>query len=110
MSLESNKTLGGIGAILVALGSFVPFIGLVGIILVLLGMKGLADYYNEPGIFQNALYGFIFGIIGIIAAGITVISTFFGGFLGGAMMGPGGFFGFNLVSLILALVVLFIFF
>jgi len=110
MSLESNKTLSGIGAILVALGSFVPFLGLVGIILVLVGMKGLADYYNEPGIFQNALYGFIFGIIGIISAGVVLVSMFFGGLFGRAMMGSGGILGFSLVSLILALVVLFIFF
>lgn len=110
MSLESNKTLCGVGAILVALGSFVPFLGLVGIILVLVGMKGLADYYNEAGIFQNALYGLIFGIIGIIVAGIFLLSTFFGGLFRGMMMGDGEFFGFSLAGLILALVALFIFF
>jgi len=67
MSLESNKTLGGIGAILVAIGSFFPILSLIGIILVLIAMKGLAEHYNENGIFQNALYGFVFGMIGIIA-------------------------------------------
>ena len=41
MSLESNKTLGGIGAILLA----IPFASLVGIILVLIAMKGMADNY-----------------------------------------------------------------
>lgn len=63
MSLESNKTLAGIGAILVA----IPFLNLIGIILVLIAMKGLADHYNEDDIFQNTLWGFIFGIIGVIA-------------------------------------------
>lgn len=63
MSLESNKTLAGIGAILVA----IPFLNLIGIILVLIAMKGLADHYNEDDIFQNTLYGFLFGVIGVIA-------------------------------------------
>jgi len=45
----------------------------------LIGMKGLADFYNERGIFDNALYGFIFGIIGIVVA----IALFFIAFLSG---------------------------
>lgn len=93
MSLESNKTLGGIGAILVAIGFITSFTGygsilsLVGIILVLVAMKGLADYYNDRTLFDNALYGFIFGIIGIIALIAIFISAFAG--LGmTAMMNP----------------------
>jgi uncharacterized membrane protein len=73
MSLESNKTLGGIGAILLA----IPFLNLIGIILVLIAMKGLAEYYNENDIFQNALYGFIFGIIGVIALVAVIIMFIF---------------------------------
>jgi uncharacterized membrane protein len=71
MSLESSKTLGGVGAILLA----IPFLNLIGIILVLIAMKRTAEYYNENDIFQNALYGFIFGIIGSIAL-IAVIILF----------------------------------
>jgi uncharacterized membrane protein len=71
MSLESNKTLGGIGAILLA----IPFLNLIGIILVLIAMKGMGEYYNDEDIFKNALYGFIFGIVGVIAL-ITVIVMF----------------------------------
>ena len=56
MSLESNKTLGGVGSIFLA----IPFLNLVGIILVLVAMNGLADYYEEEGIFKNALYGLLF--------------------------------------------------
>jgi uncharacterized membrane protein len=79
MSLESNKTLGGIGALLVAIGCIVPLLSLVGIILVLIALKGLADYYNESGIYQNALYGFIFYIIAVVAAAVMLIGIFFGG-------------------------------
>ena len=74
MSLESSKTLSGVGAILIAVGSFTSLSGfmgilsLIGIILVLIGMKGLADFYGEKGIFDNALYGFIFGIISVVVA------------------------------------------
>ena len=63
MSLESNKTLGGVGAILIA----IPVANLVGIILLLIAMKGIADHYQDDDIFKNALYGFIFGIIGVVA-------------------------------------------
>ena len=75
MSLESNKTLGGVGAILLA----IPFLNLVGIILVLIAMKGMGDYYNEDDIFKNALFGFIFGFVGVIAL-IAVILLFAFGF------------------------------
>lgn len=74
MSLESSKTLAGIGAILVA----IPFLNLIGIILVLIAMKGLAEYYHEDDIFKNALYGFIFGIIGAVAVIVVIIMLIIG--------------------------------
>jgi uncharacterized membrane protein len=49
MSLESGKTLGGVGAIFIAIGSVFPPLSLVGIILVLVAMRGLADYYEDKG-------------------------------------------------------------
>ena len=75
MSLESNKTLGGVGSIFLA----IPFLNLVGIILVLVAMNGLADYYKDEGIFKNALYGLLFVIIGMISL-IVVILMFTLGF------------------------------
>jgi uncharacterized membrane protein len=74
MSLESNKTLGGIGAILLA----IPFLNLVGIILVLIALKGMADYYNDEEIFKNAIYGFIFGIVGSLALVAFILMFVFG--------------------------------
>jgi len=73
MVLESNKTLGGVGSILLA----IPFLSVIGIILVLVAMKGLSDDYNDPEIFKNALYGFIFGIIGAIALAAFIPIAFF---------------------------------
>jgi len=83
MALETTKNLGGIGAILIviaALGTFgtayVGLLGLVGIILVLIAVKGLADHYNEGGIFNNALYAIVMGIIGGLAfVGIAIYAV-----------------------------------
>jgi len=69
--------MSGIGSILLIF----PIISIVGIILVLLGMKGLSDYYKEPSIYQNALWGVIFGIIALIAIAVAVPLFFvFGAF------------------------------
>jgi uncharacterized membrane protein len=108
--LESGKSIAGIGALLLVIGSFVSFLSLVGIIpaivsfipfslvgiiLLLIGMKDLAEYYGQKSIFQDALYAVMFGIIGIVAVWFGILSLLFGA---------------GLVGLILALVVTFIFY
>jgi len=58
------------------LGSAVPYAGilsLVGIILLLIGLKGLANYYNEQGIFNNVLYSIITCIVGVVVAVAAVV-------------------------------------
>ncbi|MBS7616717.1 DUF996 domain-containing protein [Candidatus Bathyarchaeota archaeon] len=107
MSLESNKTLGGIGAILTAIGSVVPIIGIIGIILVLIALKGLAEYYNESLIFQNALYGVIFYVIAVVAAAFVLTVGVFSGILAGASAGSVLLFT---GGIILAAVAMFIFY
>ncbi len=114
MSLESNRTLGGIGAILIAIGSLGAFSGLVGIlsligiILVLIAMKGLSEVYGERGIFDNALYGFIFGIIGTIAVIAMAVMAFLGM---GVSMGAGGMPDFtNIWTWIGAIIVIWVIF
>lgn len=85
MDLDVSKNLGGIGAILLVIGAlgflgtgYAGILSLVGIILVLIAMKGLADYYNEGGIFNNALYGFLTTIVGVVASvAVLVISVLF---------------------------------
>jgi uncharacterized membrane protein len=81
MTLESSKNLGGIGALLMFLGVF-PYINtfgiieLVGAILILIGLHGFASYYKEQGIFNNAIYGIIAGIVGVVVAisiGILIV-------------------------------------
>ena len=79
MTLESSKNLGGIGALLMVIGAL-PFLGaytsilsLIGLILVLIALNGLANYYSERGIFNNALYGILTAIVGGIATVAIVI-------------------------------------
>jgi len=101
MSLESNKSLGGIGAILMA----IPFLNLVGIILVLIAMKGMSDYYDDNEIFQNALYGFIFGLIGVIGLVAFILMLAFGFATISPVTVP--FTGFGL--LVIAIIILYVF-
>jgi uncharacterized membrane protein len=80
MTLESSKTLGGIGAILMFIGIF-PFISyygiveIVGAILILISLRGLASHYRQSGIFSNALYGVIAGVVGVVIAVVAAVVT-----------------------------------
>ena len=81
VSIETSKTLGGIGAILMFVG-IIPVINsyavieLVGLILVMVALYNLAGYYSERGIFNNALYGVIGGIVGVaVAVGTVILSV-----------------------------------
>jgi uncharacterized membrane protein len=78
MSDETNKTLGGIGAILMLVG-FIPFaafagiVSLVGFILVLIAMHGFAKTYNESRIFNNVLYSIVACVVGVATAGSVAV-------------------------------------
>ncbi len=80
MILETSKTLGGIGAILMFIGIF-PFISyygiieIVGAILILFSLRGLANHFRQSGIFTNALYGIFAGIIGAVIAAVATVVT-----------------------------------
>jgi len=68
MTLETTKILGGIGAVLMLvspIGTQMGLAGLAGIILVMIAIYRLSYHYNEPAIFNNALYGAIIAIVGI---------------------------------------------
>jgi uncharacterized membrane protein len=81
MTLESSKTLGGIGALLMFIGvlpyiNYFGIVELIGAILVLVALYGLGSYYKEAGIFNNALYGVITGVVGVVLAaaiGVAIV-------------------------------------
>jgi uncharacterized membrane protein len=89
MKIKTSKTLGVIGAILLVVGglpyiSQLGIIGFIGAILVLVGLYGFASFYKERGIFDNALYSIIAGIVGVVLAvvvGITIVLPNITGFL-----------------------------
>ncbi len=81
MTIESSKNLGGIGAILLFVGilPYINYFGIVeiiGAILVLVALHGIGSYYKDSEIFNNALYGIIAGIVGVVTAiviGIAIV-------------------------------------
>ena len=81
MTLETSKTLGGIGAILMFIGIF-PIINyyliveLIGAVLILAALHGLGSYYKQMGIFNNAIYGVAAGIVGVVIAAVAAAYTF----------------------------------
>ena len=83
MTFESSKNLSAVGALLLVIGavlgvvwSFSGIVSLIGIILLLIGLKGLASFYKEDGIFNNALYSILIGIVGcIVGVGVIVVSA-----------------------------------
>jgi len=86
MTIESSKTLGGIGAILLVIfpfiswptGGFAGIVGLAGAILVLIALNGLANEYRERRVFNNAMYGVILTIAGIVIAVAIFVGAAFG--------------------------------
>lgn len=80
MTLESSKTLGGIGALMMFIGvfpliSFYGIIEIIGAILIVVALHNLGSYYKESGIFTNAIYGVAVGAVGTIIAAFAVFYT-----------------------------------
>lgn len=83
-----NKILGGVGALLVAVGSLTLFSGSVGIIgiiglpLVLLAIKNLVYEFKDYTVYTTAVLGFFCGLIGtVIAIIVFAVFNFFSGFI-----------------------------
>jgi uncharacterized membrane protein len=83
MNFDTSKNLAGIGTILLFIG-VLPYantffaLPIVGFILMLIGLKGLSEYYNESGIFNNFLYGIIVAVVGVVVAAAIAITAFLG--------------------------------
>ncbi|MCW4005977.1 MAG: DUF996 domain-containing protein [Candidatus Bathyarchaeota archaeon] len=94
MTIEANRTLGVVSAILIICSSIAVYIstiqvfyptstfigigasfgvvGFVGIILLFVTMYGLSKDYREPAIFNHMLYGFLTSIVAsVISVGVT---------------------------------------
>jgi uncharacterized membrane protein len=80
MTLESGKTLGGIGAILMFVGvlptiNYIGIIEIIGLILVLVALRSLSNSYREEGIFRHALYGVAVAVVGAIIVGVLAVAV-----------------------------------
>lgn len=97
VALESNRTLGGAGALLMVLGSafsllslvryvypslslavtviggLFAFLGFAGFIIFMVAMNGLANYYKDRAIFNNVLYALLSMIVGVVVAGVLAV-------------------------------------
>jgi uncharacterized membrane protein len=80
MNLESSRTLGGIGAILMFAGilptiNYIGIIEIIGLILVLIALRNLANSYREAGIFRHAVYGVAVAVVGAIIVGALAVAV-----------------------------------
>ena len=79
------KIFGGVGALLLLIGTFVPYAGpllsIIGLIFVFIAVKTISESVNDHDIFSNYLYHFIFSIISIVAIFVIVLIGF--GAIGG---------------------------
>ena len=100
LTIESNRTIGGVAAILTLLGVFSLItslfhyvfpnstglslistgvsgifgaLSIVGFLLFLIAMYGFSKDYNEHRIFSNLMYGILFTIIAIVVATVVVV-------------------------------------
>ncbi len=110
-SLDSSKNMAGIGAILLMLSSIPAagtILGIAGVILLLIGIKRLSEHYQDISIYNNALRGVIFFVVGLVAFAVVGGSLFLGlSFMPG--MGFGGAF-LGVAVLLVAIVLLFVFY
>lgn len=81
MEIGTSKILGGVGALLMFIGilPYVNYFGvieIIGLILVMVALYSLGSHYREGGIFNNALYGLIIGIVGgVISIGVIILTV-----------------------------------
>lgn len=102
-SVESSKNLALIGSIFLLL-FWIPYggvvLGIVGIILFILGIKGLAEFYKDNAIYQNALTGVMYYIIALVGVAVAVVGFSIGFFT----------FGLGLALGIAGLIIAFVFY
>jgi uncharacterized membrane protein len=91
MTLESSKTLSGVGALLLFIAATLLLVsifgalfiglfgalalGIVGAIVLLVGLNGLADYYKERKIFNQPFYSIIIAVVGAVIAVVILASV-----------------------------------
>jgi len=80
VELSNAKLFGGIGAILMLIGGFIPYAGpivsILGLVLLFIAVKTISELTNDKNIFSNYLMHFIFGILIIVAIVVIMLIAF----------------------------------
>jgi len=83
--LGNAKIFGGVGALFLLIGTFIPYAGpiisIVGLIFVFIAVKSISELAKDHDIFSNYLYHFIFSLISIVAIFVIILIGF--GAIGG---------------------------
>jgi uncharacterized membrane protein len=83
--LGNAKIFGGVGALLLLIGTFIPYAGpiisIIGLIFVFIAVKSISELVKDRDIFNNYLYHFLMNIISIVAIFVIVLIGF--GAIGG---------------------------
>ena len=78
--LSEGKMFGGIAAILMLVGSFIPAVGsivpLIGLVLIFIAVKYIADATQDGDIFRNYLFHFILTIVAFVAVIAIMLLSF----------------------------------
>ena len=80
VELSNAKIFGGIGALLLLIGGFIPYggpiISILGLVFIFIAVKTISDLTKDKDIFNNYLMHFIFGILTIVAIVIIMLIAF----------------------------------
>jgi uncharacterized membrane protein len=80
VELSNAKIMGGIGAILMLIGGFIPYAGpivsILGLVLLFIAVKTISDLTKDKNIFSNYLMHFIFSILTVIAIVAIMLIAF----------------------------------
>ena len=78
--LSNAKIMGGIGALLMLIGGFIPYAGpivsILGLVLLFIAVKTISDLTKDKDIFNNYCMHFIFGILTIVAIFVIMLIAF----------------------------------
>lgn len=79
-NLSEAKVYGGIGAILMLIGFFIPYggpiISIIGLVLIFIAVKAVSEITKDEDIFRNYLMHFIFTILAFVAIIVIMIIAF----------------------------------
>lgn len=79
-TITNAKIMGGIGAILILIGGFIPYggpiVSILGLVLLFIAVKTISELTKDKDIFSNYLMHFIFGILIIVAIVVIMLIAF----------------------------------